>query len=144
MEFRIIAFGTPDFDQSLELRRLVLRVPLNLEFSAKEIESEYSSTHMGCFDSSGHIIGVLVMIERTADIVKMRQVAVQNELQGMGIGRKLVRYSEAWAKKNGYQWIELHARIQAVPFYDRLKYSRVGKPFIEVGIKHYKMKKQLK
>lgn len=73
----------------------------------------------------------------------MRQVAVVRELRGQGIGKALVAYAEALARKLGYRRMILHARETAVGFYEKLGYSRVGDRFEEVTIAHWTMEKHL-
>ena len=74
---------------------------------------------------------------------KMRQVAVGAEWQGRGVGRKLVEASEMLARFLHISKIELNARATAIPFYSKLSYTKIGEPFVEVGIEHLKMEKLL-
>ena len=73
----------------------------------------------------------------------MRQVAVDDQLQGKGIGKALVKYSENWAIENQLSQIQLNARSNAVPFYKSMKYEVIGEQFLEVGIPHFKMQNTL-
>jgi hypothetical protein len=73
----------------------------------------------------------------------MRQVAVVPELQGQGIGRAMVEYSEALARTVGFTRMILHARETAVAFYEKLGYAKVGERFVEVTIPHWAMAKRL-
>lgn len=75
--------------------------------------------------------------------VKMRQVAVELSYRGQGLGTELVKYAEEYCRKNDYRVIVLHARKTALNFYERLGYKKAGFEFIEVGIPHYKMKKEV-
>ncbi len=140
---RQIEFGTPEFDLALALRNRILREPLGLEFYERDIEKEYDSYHFGAFDAQIHLYGCLTMQVLKDTTVKMRQVAVRSESQGKGIGTQMVRFVEHWAKGRGYAKIVLHARDVALPFYKKLQYGVVGKAFMEVGIKHYKMEKEI-
>ena len=142
MEVREIPFGTPAFDEALHLRHLILRVPLGLTFRPADIEQEWDSTHLGIYRGQ-RLLGVLTMLPLNDRQVKMRQVAVTEELQGKGIGSMLVRGSERWAAAAGFAEIVLHAREVAVPFYLRMGYERVGERFEEVNIPHFKMRKRL-
>ncbi len=143
MDFRWIDYGTPEFDQALDLRNRVLRVPLGLQFNTSDIEAEWDSHHLAVFTQDGTVGGCLVMKSISPSVVKMRQVAVDPQLQGKGIGMQMVRESEKWAKQHGLNKIELHARIEAVPFYLKMNYLKEGDQFEEVGIPHYKMSKSL-
>jgi predicted GNAT family N-acyltransferase len=37
----------------------------------------------------------------------------------------------------------MHARISSIPFFDKLGYTVVGEPFIELTIQHVVMEKEL-
>lgn len=61
-----------------------------------------------------------------------------------GVGKKLVQQMEKHVKsKFGTDVVYLHARHYAVGFYEKLGYEKIGDEFEEVGMKHFKMQKQL-
>lgn len=138
-----IDFGTPSFDQLIALRDEILRKPLGMEFSVEDIAKEYDQIHLGCFDDDHCVVGVLVLKHVNSDSVKMRQVAVSEHCQSKGIGKFMVQASEEVAKLRNYKKIELSARSNAIPFYDKQGYQKVGDLFQEVGIDHFKMVKEL-
>ena len=76
-------------------------------------------------------------------LIQMRQVAVDENVKGRGIGRMMVTYSEELARRLGFQEMVLHARETAVPFYELLGYSRVGDRFTEITIPHWVMVRKL-
>lgn len=141
-EIRIVAHGSPEYLEALDLRRRVLRWPLGLEYTDEQIAAEAAEAHFLAFHGRS-CVGSLTMARQSGDIVKMRQVAVDEQHQGQGVGASLVKASEHWAEENGYGRVELHARDTAVAFYDRLGYHVVGEPFEEVGIPHRKMVKKI-
>ena len=73
----------------------------------------------------------------------MIRVAVSPKNQGKGIGKEMAQAAEKWAAQNGFRKIVLHARKVSLNFYQNLHYTLVGKPFIEVGIEHFKMEKEI-
>jgi len=78
----------------------------------------------------------------------MRQVAVEPAWQGRGIGRELVRCAETFVQMKVNEGrrshdIELHARREAVAFYEQLDYQKNGAIFLEIGIEHQAMIKRL-
>jgi ribosomal protein S18 acetylase RimI-like enzyme len=73
----------------------------------------------------------------------MRQVAVASEAQRQGVGRAMVEFSETFARRLGFTRMVLHARENAIPFYERLGYCRIGERFEEVTIPHWEMVKEL-
>lgn len=138
-----LVYGGPEQLDSISLRRDVLRTPLGLDFTPEELDEEIHQYHMACMEN-GHIAGILLLKEVKEGVLKMRQVAVQPSLQGKGIGRQLVSFSEQWAIENGYHAIELNARKAAVNFYLGQGYTIEGGEFQEVGIPHLRMYKLLK
>lgn len=139
-----VEFATPQHDETVKLRDLVLRKPLGLEFTTEEMELEYNQFHMACYNDSEQLLGCLILVKlENGEEVKMRQVAVHPDCQRRGVGQKMAAESEAWGKEHHLKKMVLHARIEAVPFYDKLGYAKEGKPFLEVGIEHYKMSKKL-
>lgn len=137
-----IFFGTSEYNKSVELRDEILRKPLGLVFSSEFLLQDKDQFHIAAFDE-GKLVGVLILKPLDRDIIKMRQVAVNKKLQGNGIGRKMVEFSEKFAIEKGFSSIELNARKDAIPFYEKLSYLTVGDEFFEVGISHKKMVKKL-
>ena len=138
-----IEFATPEYDQTVQLRDKILRKPLGLTFSEEQLAEEFSDIHLAAFTSDWTLRGCLVLTPKGDKTLKMRQVAVDEAVQKMGVGRQLVEASEAFARRNGFDLMELNARDTAVPFYKKLNYTVVGEQFEEVGIAHFKMKKSM-
>jgi len=143
LQFSTIDFATPEYDESITLRHAILREPLGITFHAEDLAEEWNQFHLAGYDEQEKLQAILVLKPVSEGILKMRQVAVKENNQGKGYGTSLVKYSEVWAKYKGYKKFELHARETAVPFYLNLGYKKVGKPFMEVSVPHYKMTKSL-
>ncbi len=143
LQVRQLEFLSPDYDQSITLRTKVLRIPLGLEFSCEQLEQEYDQMHFACFESSGKMIGCMILKPDEPGVFQMRQVAIELEHQGRGAGRLLVEFAEKWAAEMGSNKIILHARDQAMPFYKKLGYQLDGPGFEEIGILHYLMFKKI-
>lgn len=142
ISIRKFAVATADYQKALELRTLVLRKPLGLEFTAAELEKDKNDTHFGLFEND-KILACLTLTQTTENRMKMRQVAVDAEHQGRGLGKKLSEYAESYAKEKGFKLMFCHARKVAAPFYLSMGYQIVGDEFSEVGIPHYLMEKNL-
>lgn len=139
-----LEFASPEMDEALFLRYKVLRWPLNLEFHPDDIQNEWDSFHIGAYTSHETLIGVLVLKPIDKNTIKMRQVAIDENFQSSGAGTQLVQFSEVFAKSKGFSKMELHARLQAVPFYKKLGYKSKGDIFQEVNIDHLFMFKKWK
>lgn len=142
MDLRWIPFGSPDYREVVELRRRVLRIPLGLDFTSDQLAGEGKDLHLAAYEGE-NLAGCLMLSDHGSGVVQMRQVCVEPDRQGTGVGAALVRESEAEARRRGYRRMMLHARDIAVGFYERLGYDKVGETFVEVSIPHQEMEKEL-
>ncbi len=140
--FQIIPYGSEAYQLTVQLRDTILRQPLGLNFSSEELSNESNSFHLGCY-LENKLLGCLVLRPLTSTQIQMRQVAVVSTLQGKGIGRALVKYSEQFAEEREYTQMILHARDTALKFYQLLGYTKHGECFLEVSIPHWEMCKTL-
>jgi GNAT superfamily N-acetyltransferase len=74
---------------------------------------------------------------------RLRQMAVLDGFQGLGLGAKLVIYLEKIASEMGLQEVGLDARFNAIGFYEKLGYECCSEVYEKIGIPHRKMKKVL-
>jgi GNAT superfamily N-acetyltransferase len=142
MALKIIDHGTPEYKQMVKLREEVLRRPLGLAFSPAELEKEKDNLLMAAFEDD-QILGCCMLVEEGAQTVRLRQMAVLDDLQGKGIGKALMTFAENLARDRGYKTITMHARKNSVGFYEKMGYKRSGLEFEEITIPHYVMEKQL-
>lgn len=144
MDIRIleIQFSSPEYQRELALRTKILRAPLGLSFSPEALALEFKDIHLGAFTGE-QLVGCLLLTPLKEGRVQMRQVAVEEELQGRGIGKILVETAEKLAREQGFTEMILHARESAVPFYRKAKYEVFGEQFIEVTLPHWEMRKSL-
>lgn len=142
-DIREIFFRSEQYRATLQLRREILRFPLNLDYSLSDLAPDQADHHLAAVDKNGALIGCVILAHVSPSIMKMRQLAVTVSRQGQGIGLALVKSAELWALKHGYTRFTLNARESAVPFYTRLGYDKIGDRFIEVSIPHIRMQKDL-
>jgi predicted GNAT family N-acyltransferase len=142
MALKIIDHGTKEYHQMVKLREDILRKPLGLAFSLDELEAEKNNLLIGAFED-GDILGCCMLVEENPAMAKLRQMAVLNVLQGKGIGRALMQFAENLARDHGYRTLTMHARKNAVGFYEKMGYRVKGPEFLEVSIPHYEMEKEL-
>jgi len=126
----------------IKLREDILRRPLGLSFDEKELEEEKDNMLIGAFEDED-MLGCCMLVEEKPNTVRLRQMAVLNDLQGKGIGRALMSFAENLARDRGYKVMSMHARKNAVGFYEKMGYKVTSTEFIEVTIPHYVMEKQL-
>jgi N-acetylglutamate synthase-like GNAT family acetyltransferase len=142
LDIRVVGFGTPEHDAAVALRRAVLRTPLGLDFSPEDLAREAADTHFVAF-LGGQLVGTVVMTPYEPGKVKLRQMAVADDMRGRNIGAQLVSAFEDHARNNGISEIILAARQTAQSFYARLGYATDDVVFTEVTIPHVRMWKTL-
>ena len=142
MALKIIDYGTPEYEQVIKLRDDILRKPLGLSFTPEELEKEKQNLHIAAYEDD-QMLGCCMLVEEEPDMVRLRQMAVINDLQGKGIGRALMQFAENLARDRGYKKITMHARKNALGFYEKMGYRKVGNEFNEITIPHYVMEKEL-
>ncbi len=142
VQCREFPFDSERYREAVNLREAVLRKPFGLQWSARDFEGEAQSFHLGAF-LGDRLVGTLILRPREDGTVQMRQVAVAPEVQSRGVGSALVRYAERFAAAHGFTTMMAHARMSAVDFYQKLHYRITGERFIEIGIPHVCVEKEL-
>jgi len=125
------------------LRNAVLRVPLGRMLKPEELANDQHYTHLAAFDEAGEAVGTVLLSSQSPTQVRTRQVAVRGDMQGKGVGAKLMAYAEAEAVACGFDEVVLHARNTAMRFYESIGYRAEGEFFEEAGILHIFMRKKL-
>src|SRR5688572_11844222 len=101
---REVALGTPDYQRTVELRRLVLLDPFGIPLE-KACADDGPAVHLAAFDgasaSGAPALGCLLIIDRGSGTWQLRQMAVLPELQGKGLGRRLVEVAWERAREAG-------------------------------------------
>ncbi|HVE61599.1 MAG TPA: GNAT family N-acetyltransferase [Chitinophagaceae bacterium] len=142
MALKIIDHNTQQYKDMIQLRDEILRKPLGLTFSPEELEKEKENLLIGAYEDD-IMLGCCMLVEVAPDTVRLRQMAVLNDLQGKGIGKALMNFAENLARDRGYKKITMHARKNSVGFYEKMGYKLIGTEFEEITIPHYVMEKKL-
>ncbi len=142
MALKIIDHRTPEYQQMVKLRDDVLRKPLGLQFSPDELAKEKDHLLMAAYEDD-QLLGCCMLVEEDPQTVRLRQMAVLNDLQGKGIGKALMNFAENLARDRGYKIITMHARKNSIGFYEKMGYEKSGVEFQEITIPHYVMEKKL-
>ena len=126
----------------IKLRDDILRKPLGLGFTPQELEKEKDNMLIGAFEDDD-MLGCCMLVEENPETVRLRQMAVLNDLQGKGIGRALMNFAENLGRDRGYKIMSMHARKNAVGFYEKMGYKVTSDEFTKITIPHYVMEKKL-
>lgn len=116
------------------------------QFDGDDLET---TTHFGLFIDK-NITGVLSVFKNNNVIFssenqyQIRGMAILKDFQRKGFGDELIKHAEVYIKSQFGKLIWFNARENAVPFYEKLGYIKIGEPFFiaDIGI-HYIMKKEI-
>lgn len=142
MALKIIDYGTREYEQMVKLRNEILRKPLGLSFTTEELEKEKDNMLIGAFEDD-EMLGCCMLVEQDPSTLRLRQIAILNDLQGKGIGRAITNFAENLARDRGYNRMYMHARKDVVGFFEKMGYVVTGSEFIELTIPHCIMEKEL-
>lgn len=131
-----------DLPDCIEVRRVVFvegqGVPLDLEVDGLDP----ACTHFLARRDGRVVATARLRATETGDL-KAERVAVLPAWRGLGLGLALMEAVEAEARRLGSRRLVLHAQEAVIPFYRRLGYQGRGEGFVEAGIPHLHMEKEL-
>ena len=142
MALKQIDHGSPEYLKMVNLRDNVLRRPLGLTFDHDELMAEKDDILIACIDDE-EIMGCCILVKVDDSIVRLRQMAVLDNLHGKGIGASIMNFAENVARDKGFKIMTMHARDSAIGFYEKFGYKVNGHQFTEVNIPHHVMEKAL-
>lgn len=139
-EFRIAEVSFAEAEPALHaVREQVFvqeqKVPLELEWDGLDAEA----LHVLAEDPEGRPIGTGRML---AD-GHIGRVAVLPAWRGRGVGRALVAALLELARRRGLHRVRLAAQTGAIGFYETLGFVAHGPEFIDAGIPHRHMERQV-
>jgi len=74
---------------------------------------------------------------------KLERICVMKFARKMGAGKVIVNKLEDIASAKGAEKFKLYAQTHAIPFYEKLGYSVVSEEFMDAGIPHVTMTKNV-
>lgn len=142
MRFELLEYNSPKHVEMIALRNKILREPWGLVFSDEDLAKEKDDYLLACYDADV-LVGCCVLTPQSEREIQLRQMSIDADRQSQGVGTRLVSFAERVAVENDFQRLVLHARKTAVGFYEKQSYEVCGSEFIEVGMPHLEMKKEL-
>lgn len=110
------------------------RVPLELEWDEEDAHCLHLLACLG---------DTPVATARMLPDGHIGRMAVRSPWRGRGIGSALLTRLIDIAAQRGLDQVWLNAQVSAVPFYRRFGFNEVGRQFLDAGIDHLKMIKQV-
>jgi predicted GNAT family N-acyltransferase len=113
-------------------------VPVHLEMD----EYDQSAVHFVAYDDEMPI-GAGRIREPEPGVAKVERVCILPQYRGKHLGNLMMETMESYAKEANLTTVKLNAQSYAVPFYEKLLYQITSPEFMDAGIPHRAMQKQL-
>jgi len=128
----------------IALRYKILRKPWDKPLESASDQLEESSINAYIADEKGNAIACGRLQENENLVGQIRYMAVDDTYQGKGLGKLLLKFLEGKGKELGLEKIELHARENALRFYEAsgYKHKELSYKLWDI-IQHYLMEKRL-
>lgn len=132
-----------EYEKYYDLRWRILRKPWNQPRGSEKDELEGQGIHLIACEK-GKFLGVGRVHFNSSKEAQIRYMAVEEGVQGKGVGTMILKELEKSAANKGASHITLNARESALGFYKKHGYRVVGKAHTLFGvIPHHKMRKNL-
>lgn len=143
METKLIT-NEQDLKKAFEIREQVF---VNEQGVALEDEfDEFDALDSPCkhilviYDGQAVGAGRIRFLQQTG---KLERICILEPYRKLGIGKMIIRSLEEIAKGQGVAQVKLHGQTQAEGFYEKLGYQSSSAVFMEDGIPHVAMMKDL-
>ena len=116
-------------------------VPPELELDEADANASLV-VHAVARDADGNAIATARML-LDSSAPRVGRMAVLRQWRGHGVGKALLDFFCKYAKQHGYQTVRLNSQTHATPFYYKQGFLSHGSEFIEAGIPHLEMRRNL-
>ena len=130
------------YQQSLRIQHTVFvkeqQVPLTLEID----QNEAYCIHFVLFDDADTPVATLrILPDKSGKQALIQRVATLQPYRGNGYAFDLMTEALSFLTRQQFEFVELHAQLKAIPFYEKLGFTPFGDEFLDADIKHLAMKK---
>ncbi len=141
-DFEVRRLRTPgELDAALELRYEVFCIEQGVPRSEERDGRDQTGLHLIALRDDGVVATCrLVFVGST---VQFSRLAVSRSARRQGIATALLKMADSETRAGGANRIVLHAQTYARSLYDQAGYIPRGRAFVEAGIEHIAMEKQL-
>ncbi len=136
--------SSSDLELYYALRYEVLRKPWGQPLGSEKDKDEETSIHAFVKENE-RVLAVGRLQFTNENTSQVRFMAVDPGQQGKGLGKLIMEFLEERSKENGRNKVILHARENALKFYESCGYRIVEKSHLLWGqVQHWLMEKDLK
>ena len=132
-------------NDALEIRKKVFTdeklVPRNIEHDKYDELSTLCDHFIVIYNNMK--VGTLRCLNIGDNTVQLQRFCFLNDYRNLGLGKKTLIFIENFYKECGIHSITMDAKYQVSKFYEKCGYKKQSEVFIEAGIEHIKMNKDL-
>lgn len=131
-------------EAAFAIRREVFVVEQEVTPEDEFDEFEETSRHFLAYNAEGKPAGA-ARWRRTQKGIKLERFAVRIQDRGQGVGAALVSkvLEDVQAVAGSGQHLYMHAQLPAIPLYEKFDFKTKGDEFLECGIRHFVMEKDV-
>ena len=130
-----------ELDDAYSVRKIVFIHEQNVPAEEEIDQHEGESTHFVMYKNESPIgAGRFRVLDGYG---KVERICVLKEARKSGAGKAIMDEIEKFAFTNGLHKLKLNAQTHAIPFYSGLGYEVVSEEFMDAGIPHKTMVKEL-
>lgn len=111
------------------------KFPEGSDIDALEEESE----HLVLYNQKQEPLATARIIELEDHWYRIERVAVSKNARKLGLGKILIQQIEERVLKNGGKAITLNSESEAIGFYEKHGYNKIGPEYLDYHIMHQKM-----
>jgi predicted GNAT family N-acyltransferase len=110
---------------------------------ALDFDGKDESSHNVLALMEGEVAATMRLRDIGEKKLKLERLAVLAQFRRKSIASALIEYASKEAKKIGKSEIILHAQVNAKALYEKAGYQAIGEEFLEAGIRHIEMIKEI-
>ena len=104
---------------------------------------EAGSEHLVLYDKENSPLATARIYQLKNKLYRIERVAVLKHARKLGLGKILIHEMEERISENGGKMITLNSESEAIDFYKKYGYQKIGDEFLDYHIMHQKMTKEL-
>lgn len=131
-----------DQEQAFQVRTIVFVDEQKVSIEEELDEHEDEAIHFVGYEDDKPIAAS--RLRWVNEMGKLERICILKDHRRKSYGTKMIEAMEQEVLKKGYSQTKLHAQTQALEFYKRLDYKVVSDEFLDAGIPHVAMVKQLR
>lgn len=132
-------------ERCLEIRNTVFcvekGVPREIEVDEHDCLSEICNHFLIRYEEND--AGAIRCLYTSSDTIRIQRLCFLKEYRGLGLGKALIEYIEAYYRNRGITKITLDSKYEVSGFYEKCGYKKISDVFIEANVEHIKMMKEI-